>query len=782
MFYEIPATLPQEIAELETLIEKHLRGGLDATSLKAHRVPFGCYEQRKDGTYMLRVRTTGGALLPAQLEAIASLSAQYGAEAIHITTRQEFQIHDVALENVTKVMRALLTAGLSTRGGGGNTVRNIMLSPDSGVSDDEVFDPAPYAFALTSRLLAEADSWVLPRKFKITFSGSDKDTGYAQFNDVGFIANVKDGVKGFKVYVAGGMGAKPEVAHPLHEFIPAEEVYVVTAAVKRLFDKHGNRKNKHAARLRFLWNDLGEARFRQLYQQELDDLLRQNPRPFEPANLDAELAPSFIFPPPTAQNDSAVFHTWKRRYCQEQRQSGLYSVLIPAFLGNIKNSDALALARFLSQFGNDVVRASFGQNLRLRNIPEAYLPSVYPLARNISELALAPALLANSIACTGADTCKLGICLSKGALRAIASELAASGLELDQLADFKINLSGCPNTCGQHMIADLGFYGKVGSKNQLMFPAYGVVAGAIVGGGQARLAHNLARVSARDLPAFVVDVLKVWIEKKSRYASFGEYIDAEGASDVRDIAGRYHSIPNFEDDSRYYFDWGASESFSLLGKSAGECSAGLFDLIEVDFKQIDALRRKLTTVLPEDEVAKTLYGIVLSASRMLLVTRGIEAPTDAAVFNGFANHFIEAGLIDASFKSIVEMAQQQNFALLIEKSGKVLALGDAVKALYASMDNSLRFSAQAKAPVAPAAPADTVHAERDYRGVGCPMNFVKVKLRLARMKQGERLKVLLDDGPPIENVPRSIIAEGHKVLSQEKNGGHWIILIEKMTE
>ncbi len=197
MFYDIPATLPGELDELESYIGKYGRGELDAASLKARRVPFGCYEQRKDGTYMVRIRTTGGALTPAQLQVIGSLSQQYGSEAIHITTRQEFQIHDVALENVVPVMRALCAAGLSTRGGGGNTVRNIMISPDAGVSNDEVFDPSPYAFALTSRLISEPDSWVLPRKFKITFSNSEKDTAYAQFNDLGLITKIQNGVLGF---------------------------------------------------------------------------------------------------------------------------------------------------------------------------------------------------------------------------------------------------------------------------------------------------------------------------------------------------------------------------------------------------------------------------------------------------------------------------------------------------------------------------------------------------------------------------------------------------------
>ncbi len=776
MFYDIPATLPGELDELESYIGKYGRGELDAASLKARRVPFGCYEQRKDGTYMVRIRTTGGALTPAQLQVIGSLSQQYGSEAIHITTRQEFQIHDVALENVVPVMRALCAAGLSTRGGGGNTVRNIMISPDAGVSNDEVFDPSPYAFALTSRLISEPDSWVLPRKFKITFSNSEKDTAYAQFNDLGLITKIQNGVLGFKVYVAGGMGSKPEVAHLLHEFIPAADLFVVAEAAKRLFDKHGNRKNKNAARLRFLWNQLGEVRFRELYEQEVQDVRRQNP----PALVPVEIAEEAIAPSIEPMEFSTPeFDIWRRRYCKQQHQPGLYSVLVPAFLGNVKNHDTITLASLLKQFGNDVVRATFGQNLRLRNIPQAYLGNVYAVAKQISELASAPALLANSIACTGADTCKLGICLPKGALRAVTRKLTQSGLDLDELADFRINLSGCPNTCGQHMIADLGFYGKVGRKGQQMFPAYGVVAGAKLLDADARLALHLDRVSARDLPDFVVGVLRTWIAKKSRFASFAEYIDAEGAGDIRTIADRYREVPDFEDDKNHYFDWDANEVFSLVGKGVGECSAGLFDLIEVDLKQIELLRQKLQATLNESETNDALYGIVLCASRMLLVTRGIEAPSDSAVFSNFIKHFIEAGLVSERFKAIVESAQQQSFSTLGTSSSQVLALAEAVKDLYASMDNSLRFPGEktttVKAPVEPA----KIIAERDYRGVACPMNFVKVKLDLARMKAGEHVKVLLDDGPPIENVPRSVAQEGHTVLEQKKVGDHWAIVIEK---
>jgi len=692
MSYQIPANLASELEELDTYIKRHLAGDLDAATLKVRRVPFGCYEQRRDGSFMVRIRTTGGAHTPAQLQAMAVIAERYGSNSIHITTRQEFQIHDIKLENVVQSMRELLEFGLAARGGGGNTVRNILVSPDAGVGLDEVFDPSPYAFALTTRLIAEADSWLLPRKFKISFSNSGADTGYARFNDVGFIAQLRDGQRGFRVYVAGGLGTKPQVGHLLHEFIPADDTYVVTTAVKRLFDQHGNRKNRNAARLRFLWNSLGEERFRQLYEEQLRAVRTEGAAPLalEPVS-GVGVIPGFA----PAHDESPEFWLWKQRYVEPQKQAGWYSVLLPVFLGNLGTEDAVRLAQFLAPFGDDVVRAAFGQNLRLRNIPEAYLANVFHAVRDIGALASAPRLLGNSVSCTGADTCRLGICRPKGALTAVVERLTASSLDLNQIPEFRLNLSGCPNTCGQHMLADLGFYGNVARRGQQMFPAYAVVAGARVGDGEARLARTIDRVSARDLPRFVEDVLKLWLEKKSGHASFADYIDAEGTQDLRSIADRYRNIPAPEVDRSYYCDWNSDEMFSLAGKSAGECSAGLFDLIEVDLKQAKRVREQLQAAQEQDEkaVEAALYTVTLCSARALLITRGIEAPTDTAVFENFRKHFIASGLIDSRFEPVVAGAQQQPRLALASQKDDAFALLDAVDGLYRSMDNSLRFTA-----------------------------------------------------------------------------------------
>jgi sulfite reductase (ferredoxin) len=773
MFYELPSNLSQEIEELEQLIHRYHSGELDAVSLKARRVPFGCYEQRRDGSYMVRIRATGGAVTPAQLTRIAELSEQYGASSVHITTRQEFQIHDLDLENVIPVMRGLLPVGLSSRGGGGNTVRNIILSPTAGIDKDEPFDPSPYAFALTTRLVAEPDSWNLPRKLKIAFSNTPEDTAFAQFTDVGFIAAIRDGIRGFKVYVAGGFGAKPAVGHLLHDFVPAEDAYAVAESVKRLFDQYGNRKNRNAARIRFLWEQLGEERFLELYRAEFAAIAARPDaklKPSEQAAVDRRIA---LHPIKIGGDE---FESWKKRYVRAQAQSGLYSIIIPARLGNVSNEHLKQLAEFAGEFGDHAVRATFGQNLRLRHIPESYLGNAYLAVKEISTLADAPLLLSNSVACTGADTCKLGICLPKGALLAVERKLRTADLDLDSVEDFRLNLSGCPNSCGQHVIADLGFYGQARRKGQQMYPAYAIVAGARFTDGEARMAQAIDNISARDLPAFTADLLTVWVAKKEQYSSFASFIDADGRKTIQDICDRYRDVPDFEDDKNYYYDWSAKDVFTIVGRGVGECSAGLFDLIGVDLKAIAENRKLLAQASGPDQQVSALYGIVLSASRMLLVTRGIEAPTDEAVFQSFLQHFIEAALIGQEHRAIVEAARDGKRDRLLAGQDAVFALADSVNNLYKSMDNSLRFPAEKKQE--PLAPVATV-LEKDYRGVACPMNFVKVKLDLSRLKQGDRIKVLLDDGKPIENVPRSVAAEGHRIYEQKREGEHWSVVIEK---
>ena len=780
--YEIPEILDKELDGLESQIQKFRKGDITGMELKAHRVPFGIYEQRKNNNFMIRIRCAGGVVTPRQLKSVAECSGRFGADSIHVSTRQGLQIHDVAIEDIVSVSRQLKEVGLSARGGGGNTVRNIMASWDSGISKDELFDVTPYAISMTSRLIAESDSWVLPRKFKISFSNSERDNANATFNDLGFIALAKNGVKGFRVYVAGGMGTKAQVGHLLHDFIPADQIYHVAEALKQVFSKNGNRKNKHAARLRFLWNKLGRQRFVNLYHDELAELKKKDAKPFEISGIDNKPEANLKIKP--LLETSSRFDHWKRRYVRAQKQPGLYSILIPLFLGNIKNEQAALLGDLLSHFGENVLRCTMNQNLSIRNIPADYLGNVYEAAGTISELAAGPQFMGNCIACTGADTCKPGICLSQGALRAIGKKLKQSALDLDDFDELKLNISGCPNTCGQHLAADLGFYGKSARKNQVMYPAYNIVAGAVIRDGTACLARKIAMISARDLPDFVADFLPIYHSKKNNYSSFAAYINDCGETDIKSVCDRYRDIPDFEDDKNYYFDWGAREIFSLVGMGIGECSAGLFDLIEVDRNQIKSQRDRLELLTDSDEISESLYQIVLSAARMLLITRGVEARSDREIFDAFDKHFIDTSLVNLKFKNLISAANDRDYRHLSDMKDRVYELADAIEKLYDSMDDSLRFTSERETKISDAGARDLDEESggdlsRDYRGVACPMNFVKVKLDLFKMKTGQTLRVLLDDGEPIENVPGSVVAEGHEIVAQKKINDHWLVIIRK---
>ena len=271
-------------------------------------------------------------------------------------------------------------------------------------------------------------------------------------------------------------------------------------------------------------------------------------------------------------------------------------------------------------------------------------------------------------------------------------------------------------------------------------------------------------------------MLKIWIEKKSRFASFAAYVDGEGAADIAALEKRFADIPAFEDDKNYYYDWGAGNKFSLVGRGVGECSAGLFDLIDVDLSEAD----RLSDLLADGQHDRdTVYRLTLRTCRALLITRGIEAGSEAEVFAAFGKHFITAGLVPGQYADPVAAAQRGDLDVLLAQQAAILALLGEVKTLYAGMDNSLRFPAETETVAAPP-PALKADIERDYRAVMCPGNYVKVRNDLSTLAAGQRLRVILADGEPIEHVPHSIALEGHKILKQERFEDAWEVVIEKV--
>lgn len=793
VFYDLPDTLQEDMKVFFDDIKSYQKEEINTVKFKGIRVVHGIYEQRKPETHMVRIRCAGGGVTPQQLKRVAELSRQYGSGEVHVTTRQDLQLHYVPLNHVPEVCLRLCDVGISPRGGGGNTVRNVLASHDSGVHPDEVFDVMPYAESLTSRMLKEADSWNLPRKFKIAFCNTSIDNVRSAITCLGFFASIKDGRKGFKVYCAGGMGNFPMLGHCLFEFVEDRYVYHVVKAIKVMFDKYGNRRNRNKAKLKFLWDKLGKDDFIQKFRFEYDQLIQIDGlelvfKDYENKNQVEEGHPVV----PLEESDRNEFNLWKKRYVTVQKQEELYQINVPLKLGDLQAEEALIIAEGMIPFGENTIRLSVSQNIYLRNIPEIYLSNLFYLLKKIDTLSFSPRLFSQMVACTGADTCKLGIALPRGVTPRIQSLLNHSIVDLLDELDVKIHISGCPNTCGCHHSADLGFFGRILRSGKDMMPAYNVMVGAIMIEGQSRFSRKVGEIATKDMPEFIRDVLQLYSSKN--YLNFAEYVDNEGEEEIKNICLQYQNIPSFEKNPAYFYDWGSSERFSLLKGQKAECSAGMFDMIDVDVAQMKKDRRSYEESDSLDLKKENISNLLFCACRMLLVTRGIEAKDNKDVFRMFQQHFINSHIVPKEFSQIVEKAQKGHQSQIYDQRNQVLELSDFMLNLYKNMDDSLRFPHEATEELKKESALSYSRSDKmtkkeaeesqeffkDLRGVGCPINFVKVKLELAKLKSKDKLLVFLDNGAPISNVPASVQAEGHTILKKEQVDDHyWMVKIEK---
>lgn len=702
--YKVPKELFAEQDVFEGQIRQFVSGEIDPIAFKAMRVAHGVYEQRQNDTYMIRIRCAAGAVTPLQLQKVAKLAGLYGSDEVHFTTRQELQIHNVIISDVMKVIRELNEVGLSSRGGGGNTVRNILTPPDSGINNEEVFDVDPYAMALTTRMISEADSWNLPRKFKIAFSYNDQDIAITQSTCLGFVARMKDGQKGFRVFCAGGMGAKPLLGHCLIDFIPDTRVYHVARAMKTMFDKHGNRKSKTTSRIKFLWLQQGREGFEKLFSEyydkiKNDDSLALDIAPFCYENSALETSLTVQQPEKEFSN---YYETFKERFVFQQKQQGLVSIKIPLRLGDLEREDADKLCNFLKYFGDNTIRCDRAQNMRIRNVPEIYLANAFNIIMSMKRtLVRLPAFLSNMVNCTGASTCKLGICLPRGLSDALRDRLSKSDLDLDRLKDFRLNMSGCPNTCGMHHVAHLGFFGKVMRKSGNMYPAYNVLAGARIFSGKTQYATKYGEIAAHHIPDFVHDFLQDYLKHMDSYADYYAYLEQRGVQTIEALCAKYAEVPEYDDDPKYYKDFGAKKRLTLDELGTAECSASMFDIIGVDRRIVRNAKKLLEKkqAMNDQEAVELFWNVLFAAARMLLVTRGLDGKNELKAFELFKKHFIIAGLVPEKYIPLLDQAievartddeKAKNFVL--SRREEIMELSDYMMELYDSMDNSLRFN------------------------------------------------------------------------------------------
>ena len=868
--YRIPSTLKGDLDYTQSLIDQFKAGEIQAGQLKSNRVPMGIYEQRKNQHYMLRLRCAGGLVTPEQLAKIAFVGHQLSTSHLHVTTRQEIQIHNVDIEDAVPALRKLEKVGISSAGGGGNTVRNMMVDDRSGLTAEEEFDVYPYVEELTSRLIAEKDSFTMPRKYKVAIDTSVDTANYSYIADLGLQARIKDGKRGFRVLIAGSAASNAHTGWEVFDFLPEKDLYRAAKALKNWFHKFGNRRNRHKARMRYVFYKYGTEEAKRLYLEEFEALKKDPSIDFEAPKLPLEHhKPSFS---PLSEKedknargyfDSEAFETWKRRYAHKQTNAeglkeNLWYAYIPLRHGNNSTDFFAEVAEYLANYGNDVIRFTKKEQIQVRNIPEEYLPNIYAFFKKLGVYQVDyPVVVTNLTCCTGADTCRLGICLPKGAIDAIAKQLLSSDLDLDAIPDFELRMNGCTNICALATWGDLGFSGRVGRVGDDPYPAYTVW---LPVKGKHEIDLQQGYIAAKKIPAFVEDYLRDVIQEQANYADYYDYVAKRGAGFIKELIAKYKEIAPFTEEPDTFYDFGDDEKFSLIKYGKAECSAGLFDIIEIDQDTIREKRKEVDQLLQDktlkesttanqeqtNKVEKLLHDIVFSENRMLLVTRGLDPRTDEDVYQGFEKEFIGAGIIPQKFKILTDKARSNES--LIEYKPLIDELADLLNNLYQNMDDSLQFklpAAQSSAVLTDskeksASSAKSVGQEnaskteaeksvssvksvgkenaskteaeksvssaksvgqkngskneekesaesaaispdvkKDFRGVMCPMNFVKTKIALTPMQSGQILEILLDDGAPIENVPGSVKGEGHTILSTEKIENYWKVLIRK---
>ncbi|MEW5814729.1 MAG: sulfurtransferase TusA family protein [Spirochaetota bacterium] len=771
--FRLPNSVVQGIGDYRRYLNDLLGGRVDRARFTGVRVPWGIYSHRGGKVFMTRIRLPGGTLTPSQMKAIAHVARTYGNGITHITTRQDMQLHEVKLEDTLEVIEYLKSFELSPRGGGGNTVRNVTACPFAGVCAEEAFDVRACVVSLTEHLLSREDSYNLPRKFKIAFSGCAKDCAACLANDVGLVAVESERGRGFKLFAGGGMGAKSRLGELLEDFIPEGDVGDCIGAIKNVYYKNGDRRNKHKNRLRFLVEGMGFDRFRKLYREELSSLkeserisLRKVEFP-SPAEF-----PSDEFP----RVSEAQFEAFLKYSVRRQKQTGLFNAELRIPRGDIRADRLEALAELEKDFAGLEFRTSQNQNIIACNLRKSLSHGFFLKVQGILEDFLYPSTLLDVVCCKGASTCNLGLCNSPGLAREIErviSEKRPTGLLLSGV-DIRIN--GCQNACGQHPLGFIGLHGLARKVSGKPVPFYKVLIGGRRGVEKTRLARDTGvLIPARNVPRFIRNFLDQMEREADGRTDIYAFMETRGESILREIATRYSNVPPYSDKTKdFYTDWGKTEEFSLEGLGPGECGAGVLDLIESD---LTLAKLALEKAEKKDYSMKEIREALFFSARALLVVRGSDPEKPEEALSGFREKFIREDIAPPRFANLPEIYRSLEGLLSPGEKEERFAYAkdflETVNGLYRSMDSSFNFPRQKREAEAEG------KAILDLKGTPCPINYVKARLFLEGLKSGNTVEILLDEGEPIANVPRSLEEEGHKILAKEKEGEVYRLLVRK---
>ena len=572
--------IPEEIDDFEKQVSRFRAGDFDETEFQAFRLKQGIYGQRQPDVQMVRVKVPFGGLTADQLDALGKMASTYAPlHKGHVTTRENFQFHHIKLSDTPAVMRLVGDVGLSTREACGNTVRNVTGCPMAGVCADEPFDVTPYAAAYARYFVRHPYTQALPRKFKTAFSGCERDCAITAIHDMGFIPKIVDGKRGFKVLTGGGTSIMARIAPTLFEFTPVEEYLKVTEAVVRIFHRSDElRKNRMKARIKFLIDRIGIDEFRSMVEEELKNDWAQ--KSFDPTSLlfiEDESKDAPTLQPPAAYHTNGRlpdFEHWVETNVRPQRQQGYTAVTLTLPLGDIKAEQFHQLADLTRRYAGGRARITLEQNMTLRWVPEGALLEVYEELNRIGFAGSGAHEITDVVACPGTDSCKLGITSSMG----LGSALEATLKEMDSddplIKRMHIKMSGCPNGCGQHHIADIGFHGAAIKGPGGQVPAYELFLGGSYDEGDTRIGQRLkSRVPAKMMPDAIKRILSFYREQRTEGEPFKELVARLGAAAFEPVVADYKGQVGelSRETIGTYMDWDKTVIYKLE-RGEGECA------------------------------------------------------------------------------------------------------------------------------------------------------------------------------------------------------------------
>lgn len=635
----------KDIIELEQKIRAFREGKLDGEKFRSLRLARGVYGQRQQGVQMIRIKLPFGKVTGKQLLRIADISDEYSNGNLHLTTRQDVQIHYVSLDRTPELWAKLEQDDITLREACGNTVRNITASAVAGIDPKEPFDVSPYAHELFKYFLRKPFGQELGRKLKFAFSSNDEDTAYTFMHDLGFIPKVKiiDGKiqRGFKVLVGGGLGAQPFLAKTAFEFLAEDQIVPFTEALIRVFDRHGERASRHKARIKYLVHKIGIEELLRLVEEERLALgytsfsINYDAVPLKLNSSERSFTTFKV-------SDDKKYQDWLVSNVFEQKQQGFYGVNIKVLLGNISSQTARALVVLVNTYAADDVRVTVNQGLLLKFVSKEALPALF---KALDKLGLAePGFdsVADITACPGTDTCNLGISSSTGIAKELERVVKEEFPELLFNNDIKIKISGCMNSCGQHSLAQIGFHGSSFKNGAAVVPALQLVlGGGIVGNGEGRISEKVIKVPSKRGPA----VLRTLLTDFEKNAVEGEYFNSYYDKQGKDYF--YQLLKPHADNSTLipeeYLDWGHTEAFKTeIG--VGECAGVLIDLVATLIFEAEEKLDWAESAFNENLFADSIYhsyATIISGAKALLLGKGLKTNTQNDIISDFEKHFAE---------------------------------------------------------------------------------------------------------------------------------------------